>query len=341
MKSIRPFVFTLFFTAVFVQMLSAQNGGLSNDLVVPLTASTARNISSTASGGDWSSPSTWVGDAVPTEADNVTITAGATVTVDTSAVAANVTVGTTGGLTGAKGLLTEGGSPARLTFQETVGRTLTIGQNLTIETDGDFSTGGGSANAHTVSIGGNLTNNGTLDLSTNGGQAGAAISFTGASNATFGGTGAVTDIFRILMSKSSSSNTVELTVSNFTVNGSTTDAPASAYLFLFGGVFKISGTFTGSHRTFGTDAYDPPTAAGFWLNNPNYTVTARPAPGHINGPFRLSAGEFNVGVGGEDTFVTRGTFNLEGGRLNAAGSVFVIGFSVLAVTGANSQPAKK
>ena len=416
MKSIRSFVFTLFFTAVLVQVLSAQSripaptGGIAsvtestailkwddnvtdetgylvrrttdhvnfvvvgnlapnvrefrdsglfpstlyfyyvnslsdagpgNALIVALTTNAIQNISSTAAGGNWSSPSTWVGGAVPTDADNVTITAGAMVTVDTSAVAANVTVGTTGGLTGAKGFRSEGGSPARLTFQETTGRTLTIGQNMSIEADGDFSTGGGTANAHTVSIGGNLTNNGTLDLSTNGGQAAAAISFTGASSATFGGTGAVTDIFRILMSKSSSSSTVELTVSNFTVSGSTSDGPGSAYLFLFGGVFKISGTFTGSHRTFGTDAYDPPTAAGFWLNNPNYTVTARPAPGHINGPFRLTAGEFNVGVGGEDTFVTRGTFNLEGGRLNAAGRVFVIGFSVLAVTGGKLTACKE
>jgi hypothetical protein len=323
-------------TMYFYYVNSLSDAGPGNDLIVALTTSPSQNITSTAAGGNWSSTSTWIGGAVPTDADNVTITAGATVTVDTTAVAANVTVGTAGNLTGAKGSRTEGGSPARLTFEETVGRTLTIGQNLTIEADGDFSTGSGTANAHTVSIGGNLTNNGTLDLSTNGGQAGATISFTGASSATFGGTGAVTDIFRIVMGKSSSSNTVELTVSNFTVNGSTTDGPASAYLFLYGGVFKISGTFTGSHRTFGTDAYDPPTAAGFWLNNPNYTVTERPAPGQINGPFRLSAGEFNGGQG----FVTRGTFTLEGGRLNTAGGVSVIGNSVLAVTGGKLTACK-
>jgi hypothetical protein len=337
MNLIRSLVFTLFFTAVLVQVLSAQDGGLSN---VALATSPSQNISSTASGGNWSSPSTWIGGGVPTDADNVTITAGATVTVDTGAVAANVTVGTTGGLTGAKGFRTEGGSPAMLTFEETTGRTLTIANNLTIETDGDFSTGSGSANAHMVSIGGNLTNNGTLDLSTNGGLAGAAINFTGASSATFGGTGAVTDIFRILMGKSSSNSTIELTVSNFTVNGSTTDSPASAYLFLFGGIFKISGTFTGSHRTFGTDAYDPPTAAGFWLNNPNYTVTARPAGGQINGPFRLSAGEFNVGTAGGQGFVARGTFTLEGGSLNTAGGVSVIGNTVLAVTGGKLTACK-
>ena len=77
-------------------------------------------------------------------------------------------------------------------------------------------------------VGGNLTNNGTLDFSTNGGFAGAGITFTGAANNTFGGTGATTDIRSITLNKgTSSANVLELNPSNFTVHGGTPTGPAA------------------------------------------------------------------------------------------------------------------
>lgn len=293
------------------------------DAFTASTDESAQNIISTPTGGNWSLSSTWVGGAVPTDADNVTIATGATVTVDTSARAATVTVGSTGSRSDTKRFLAALGPAATLTFDETTARTLTILTNLTIAADGILATGGGSVNTHTISIGGSITNNGTLDLSTNGGQAGATIDFTGNSSATFGGTGAVTDIYHIQMDKASLDNIVELAPSNFTVSGTTTEGPASGFLYQNGGTFKISGTFTATHRTFSVDNYWPPATAGFWLNNPNYTVAASGQTGILPGGLRITAGEFNKGLSVENSLIIYNSFVMEGGRLNVAGSLWI------------------
>ena len=184
-----------------------------------------------------------------------------------------------------------------LRFGETAAFSLTVAQNVTIGSNDTFSTGSGNANTHVLSVGGNLINNGTLDFSTNNNLAGAGIVFTGASSTTFGGTGAVTDIQTITINKgNSSANILELAVSNFTVQGSTTDGPASGFLFLNQGTFKISGTFSGSHRTFASAAYQLVVGAGLWLNNPNYTITPQASAIAVLGSLRVSAGSYNVGT---------------------------------------------
>lgn len=280
-------------------------------------------ISATAAGGPWSAPSTWVGGAVPQAGDNVTIVNGATVIIDTAAVAANVMVGNTSSLTGTKFALTEGGAPAVLRFGETAAFSLTVANHVTIGSNNTFSTGSGNANTHVLSVGGNLINNGTLDFSTNNNLAGAGIVFTGASSTMFGGTGPVNDIQTITLNKETSSAYIlELAVSNFTVQGSTaTDGPASGFLFLNQGVFKISGTFFGSHKTFASAAYQIVVGAGLWLNNPNYTITPQASAVVVLGSLRVSAGSYNVGTAvGHSLY----TFNnsvtiIEGGTVTIAG----------------------
>lgn len=287
----------------------------------PTTLSPA-NAPSTATGGPWSAPSTWANGVVPASQDNVTIAPGATVIIDTAAVAGSVTVGGPGSLAEGEKASAEGATPAVLRFGEDGAYSLTVARNVTIGANDSFTTGGGNANQHVLSVGGDLINNGTLDFSTNNNLAGAGIVFTGASSNTFGGTGLVTDIQTLTINKgTSSANILDLAVSNFTVQGTTSDGPASGYLNLLKGTLKISGTFTGSHRTFSSPTYQIVAAAGFWLNNPNYTVTAQGGFASVLGKLRVSAGTFNVGTAANQSLQIGdfGDVNIEGGAVNVTG----------------------
>lgn len=294
----------------FYYVNALSEGAFSDDLVISASTSGVSAALSTAAGGNWSSPSTWANGVVPAATDSVTIADGATVTIDTNASAGSLTIGS-------------GGAAAKLVFDQTAARSLTIARDLTIGSNGALSTAaGGSVTTHVLTAKGSIINNGTLDLSTNKGQAGATINFAGANSAIFGGTGPVTDIFKIKMNKASWGSVVDLTVSNFSVQGSTTDSAASSYLDPTGGTFKISGTFTGNHRTFPAGGYTIPAAAGFWLNNPNYTVTPQAGNVTANGGFRISAGTFNIGTDSAHNFDVQGpTFIMEGGKINAAGRI--------------------
>src|ERR1044072_4345879 len=149
-------------------------GGVKIRVMAPLTKDDQSNgesvlssISSTAAGGVWSSPSTWVGGVVPGSGDSVTIVGGSAVIVDTTASAGTLTVGT-------------GGTPAVLTFDPFAARSLTVAGDLTINGATDILTtpSTGTVTNHALTVGGSLTNNGIFDLSTNSNQAGADLIFT-------------------------------------------------------------------------------------------------------------------------------------------------------------------
>jgi hypothetical protein len=296
-------------TNYIYRVYSVTEGALGGPAQNNVTTNAAGNISSTAAGGNWSAPATWVGGVVPTVNDNTTIVNGSTVTIDTAAVAFTVSVGT------------GGGSPAILQWEPTTAQTLNVGTNVTIASNGTFqSATTGTQTGHVLTVNGDLTNNGVLDFSTNGNTAGAGLTFASATNNTFGGSGATTDLRTLTVNKGSSSTpTIDVTTTNFSIQGVTTDV--AGFATLTNGTLKISGTFAGTNRVFPAAAYTIGATAGFWLNNPNYTVAGQNGSPTNNGLLRVSQGTFNVGTASGNAMGggAGAVFTIEGGTTNFVG----------------------
>lgn len=259
-------------------------------------------------GGLWSAPATWSPAGPPTNADDVTISAGCTVTVDTPAAALSLTV-QNGGV---------------VVYDAAIASTLTVGSAVTIDAGGSINApASGIVTTHVLSVGGNLLNNGTLDLSTNANTAAAGLVFTNPGSNSFSGAGATTDVRTLTINKgTSSANVLELSTTNFTVQGASVDSPTMAFLTLTNGTLKVSGAFTFAGRFFaGVAAYSIPATGGFWLNNANVTVSGQAGSPTNSGVLRLSSGIYNVGTGaGNSMGAGNGAiFVIEGGTLNVAG----------------------
>lgn len=297
-------------TVYYWKVMAVTEGALSNAASGNQATPNAGNITSNGTGGGlWSATTTWSGGVVPTANDSVTIQDGDVVTLDASGSAYMLTVG--------------GGNSGILQFEPTTARVLTIAYDVIIAAGGLFqSAATGTQTGHVLSLGGNLTNNGTLDFSTNSNTAGAGITFTGATNNTFGGTGAVTDISQLTINKgTSNTNILELNPANFTVKGSVIDDVVGGFLVLSNGMLKVSGSFTYTGRVFGAAAYTISASTGVWLNNPSFTIAAQNGNVINNGILRLTNGAWNCGTTNAAT-VTGGagaSFIIEGGTLNIAG----------------------
>jgi hypothetical protein len=132
-------------TTYYYKVYAASEGGLSTAATASGTTTAAGNITS-AQSGNWNDVTTWVGGAIPTSGDNVTVANGHTVTINSAAYSKNLTVQGT------------------LTYDATTTNVLTVFGNLSVAT-------GASLLAYNVLSGreidlyGNLTNSGTIDLS--------------------------------------------------------------------------------------------------------------------------------------------------------------------------------
>ncbi|MBD2715965.1 T9SS type A sorting domain-containing protein [Microvirga sp. STR05] len=245
-------------------------------------------ISSTATGGNWSDATTWVGGVVPTSADDVTVASGATVMLDVAGSCASLTVEATASL------LTSATAAYSLQVAGNVTNngTLDLSNSATLGSDLRF-TGAGNAS---------FTGTGTTDLQT--------MSLAKAVRA---------DIVEMNLPTLSVKGTAGGN-DGFLFTRTTGTTPADDMT----GTLKISGTATISNRVFGNAAsYIIPATGGFWLNNANFTVTPQTGSPSVAGLLRISAGTYNVGVtiGNSISFATGAAFTMEGGTLNSAGRV--------------------
>jgi len=274
----------------------------------------AATVTSVAS-GPWNAPASW-DTGVPGPTDDVVIGAGTAVTINTTPITINS--------------LTVNGT---LEY-DAVLRAVTVTTNVSIAPGGTLQTNTvGVQTGHTLSVGGNLTNDGTLDLSTSANTSGARLTFTGAASNTFSGTGATTDLRTLTINKGTSkANILEITVSALSVQGTVVDGTPMAYLTITNGTLKISGAFVFAGRTFA--AFSIPANGGFWLNNPNYTVSAVAGSATLTGLgvagtgtpgsgalLRISAGTLNVGtaINNSVAFGNNAVVTIEGGAVNVAG----------------------
>jgi hypothetical protein len=300
-------------TTYFYRVYAVTDGALSDVLSGSQATDPAGSDSCAGAGGLWSSSATWVDGSVPTAADNVTIGAGCTVTIDvTNAVALNIVVQ----------------SGAVLQFIDTPASQLTTVLNLTINSGGTVQTAStGTTTTHLIQVGGDLINNGILDLSTNSDTAGAELRFVGPTNNMFAGTGATTDLRLLTVNKGSgtvtpTSPTLDINLSNMTVRGLSTGGTAgflnTATLV---GIVKFSGTNTFDNTVFQTAGYSIPSTGGFWLNNPNFTVNGQNGSPTMNGLLRITDGTFNVGTSTGNSMGggAGAQFIIEGGTSNFAG----------------------
>lgn len=175
--------------------------------------------------GNWTAPSTWDANAVPTAADYVTVSTGHTVTINNaSQTISKATV---------NGTLTFASAPTAFT----------VTGDLLVNTGGLIEVFNGTT-GKTLNVGGNLTNNGTIDLS----KDPSTLNLNGSAAQTAGGTGTFTlgYIRNLTFNNSNAVPTINWNFNNVNVYNALTFTKGWVNLGSNTLILGIDGTTTGS-----------------------------------------------------------------------------------------------
>jgi len=235
---------------------------------------------------------------------------------------------------------TSGQIPSSTTTLTTVQANHTVSVNtstgecgsLIVDANGRLQTASGTTNQ--LSVYGDLTNDGDLDFYS--GSDATTLVFAGTGDANFSCGSNNTDVYEININKDALASTVTLTSSgNFLVQGQNSSAPQ--FLTLTTGTFKLSGSFTMSSELFiGGASYNFDNTVGFWLDNPNFTITGQDGEMQFNGLVHLSNGVFNVGNTSDQRFYLNNDdveFIMDGGTLNITGTFYADDLATINISG--------
>ncbi|MCK9409477.1 MAG: hypothetical protein M0R68_10130, partial [Bacteroidetes bacterium] len=244
--------------------------------------------------GNWSSPSTWVGNAVPAPTDNIVISSGHIVSVDQNVTANKLTI---------NGTLRIGNS--------TTARSLTIADSVKINSGGTLDVNTAfTQSGHSIILSGDILNNGTLDLGPNANSR-CSITFNKLGNQTIGGSGSLTRFYLITLNMGSSSdNILDVFSTNFTTQ-------TTGFLTLTNGTFRFSSPNTITPFTASTTI---PTTGQLWLNHSSAVVTTTGGNITLSGPLRITNGTLNIGSVADNNLISNGgQLWIENGAVNVAG----------------------
>lgn len=282
-----------------------------------LNASLSTDYFRSSTSGNWSSASTWESSSdnnswqaatlIPTNsAAFVTIQTGHTISIDASTTASYVDIEGTG----------------ILTFNGLAAQTFTVSGNIRIKNStGKFITQSSGTFTNSLIINGNIINEGVFDMSRGGTTLLCNVTFAKNGNQTVTGNGATTRFNKISLDMgTTNANVLEISTAQFSAPDGFLENSSSTANRLKNGTLKLSGNFTYSGTPFSSNTFNNMivSTAGFWLNNPNATLTAFNDSFDLTGNLRISSGTMNIGttVGSSLRYNTGSTITIDGGNLN-------------------------
>ncbi len=264
--------------------------------------------SSTLNWESSSDNSSWVNaDLIPTSAAAyISIQSGHSISIDGNLSASTISI--------------EGSGV--LTFDELAISSITISNDLIINSPlASFIVQAVGEFTNTMAISGNIVNQGTFDLSRGVLTTVCDITFNKNGNQTVSGTGTITRFNEITLDLgTSNSNILEISTTNFSAPNGFLETTSGVANRLKNGTLKLSGVSTYSGCPFIPNTYNNMivSTAGFWINNPNVTITAFNDSFDVTGKFQISQGSVTIGttVGSCLKYATGSQIVIEGGNLS-------------------------